>query len=359
MADADVSKLQRDHTDESLRAERAEVDIALGQKLDAINVKADLVISRARVRADELLLAAREKSDGRRSTTPTVEAQELLARSRGREDQIVRTERTIADDALRIERDEQKDALSDGRDQTNDGLQSERLNSDQALATRDEFLGVVSHDLRNLVNAVRGFGELITDAAPEIPRHRIGEYSRLIEATAARMDCLIGDLLDVSSIQAGRLKVACEEADAMLVALEAVDTFRPQADEHHISISLEGNSTVPANLDPARMLQVLANLLSNAMKFTPARGKVVVKVERIGDEVMFSVTDTGIGIAARNLETIFGRYIQLSNSKTRSVGLGLYISGCIVKAHGGRIWAESQQGVGSKFTIALPAAGEA
>ena len=107
--------------------------------------------------------------------------------------------------------------------------------------------------------------------------------------------------------------------------------------------------------DPARILQVLINLLSNAIKFTATGGKVTVHAEPSATEVCLSVTDNGVGIPADKLETVFLRFLQL-NSDRRGLGLGLYISKCIVLGHGGRIWAESELGAGSKFCFTLPLA---
>ena len=109
-----------------------------------------------------------------------------------------------------------------------------------------------------------------------------------------------------------------------------------------------------AAFDPARILQVLVNLLSNAIKFTPTDGKVVVRVERLGDEIRFAVSDTGEGIPTDKLEAVFERFLQVKPNDRRGVGLGLYISKCIVQGHGGRIWAESRMGHGSTFCFTIP-----
>jgi signal transduction histidine kinase len=109
-----------------------------------------------------------------------------------------------------------------------------------------------------------------------------------------------------------------------------------------------------AVFDHARILQVLTNLLGNAIKFTPSGGRVVVTVERIGEVVRVSVTDSGVGVAPERLEAVFERFLQLKPNDRRGVGLGLYISRCIVERHGGRIWAESTIGEGSTFSFTLP-----
>jgi signal transduction histidine kinase len=168
------------------------------------------------------------------------------------------------------------------------------------------------------------------------------------------MNRLIGDLLDVASIEAGVLAVHREVEDATQVVMEAVETFQAQASASKVSLAAEIVSSSPASFDYARILQVLINLLSNAIKFTPANGRVVVRLERAGDELRFAVSDTGVGIPAYQLEAIFERFVQVTKNDRRGVGLGLYISKCIVRGHGGRIWAESRIGEGSTFCFTLP-----
>ena len=169
------------------------------------------------------------------------------------------------------------------------------------------------------------------------------------------MDRLIGDLVDVASIEAGMLAVTREVGDPTQVVTEAVDSFRAQASARGVSLAAE---IVPplslVSFDPARVLQVLTNLLSNAIKFTPAHGKVVVRVERIADDIRVAVSDTGVGIPSHKLEAIFERFLQLDSGDRRGVGLGLYISKCIMLGHGGRIWVESTLGAGSTVFFTLP-----
>ena len=169
------------------------------------------------------------------------------------------------------------------------------------------------------------------------------------------MNRLIGDLVDIASIEAGRLAVTLEVGDAARVATEAVDSFRAQAAAS--GILLVERLVPPASVaafDHARILQVLINLLGNAMKFTPTGGKVVVHVERVEDELRFAVSDTGVGIPTDDLEAVFERFRQVNANDRRGVGLGLYIAKCIVHGHGGRIWAESSAGEGSTFCFTLP-----
>lgn len=348
---------EREQTDESLRVEREKADRALEEELAAIDETADAVIRRARARADEVLAAARAKTD-RQSATPAPGAQsrKVVERERVLEDQAVREERADADETLHVERAEHVGLLSIERGETDKDLFSERARSDDALATRDEFLGIVSHDLRNILNAMIGFAALIAKGVSrENHVDDVLMYAQRIQRSGARMNRLIGDLVDVASIEAGILAATREVGDPAHVVTEAVDTLQAQASASRVSLVVEiAPPSSLAAFDPARILQVLINLLSNAIKFTPAHGKVVVRVERIGDEIRFAVSDTGVGIPADQLDAVFVRFLQVTKNDRRGVGLGLYISKCIVQGHGGRIWAESRVGEGSTFCFTLP-----
>ncbi|MDP2269896.1 MAG: HAMP domain-containing sensor histidine kinase [Archangium sp.] len=343
---------ERLQTDESLRAERERADGALAESMSAVDDIADAVIIRARQRADGVLAAARAKSD-RTSPVATTPA---LVKERGKEDRVLQEERATADEILKEERAEHVTLLNNEREETDKDLVRERGRSDDALATRDEFLSIVSHDLRTLLSQVMGYAGLISMevAAQQFGAQVISNADR-IQRSGTRMNRLIGDLVDVASIHAGTLIVTRQEEDPVRAVTEAVDTFQAQAVARGISVSSE-TDLAPINVlfDPARILQVLTNLLSNALKFTPAKGTIVVRVERVANELQFSVSDTGIGIPADKLEAIFERYLQINSNDRRGVGLGLYISKCIIQGHGGRIWAESKLGKGSTFSFTLP-----
>lgn len=347
---------ERKHTDESLRAERAKADRGLAETLAAIDETADAVITLARERADKLLAAARAKTDMQSAIPAPGASSHTLERERVLEDQALRAERATADETVRVERAEHAAHFSVGRKETDEDLFSERAGADDALATRDEFLGVVSHDLRNMLNTMVGFAGLITnDVATENHVEKVRLHAERIQRSGARMNRLIGDLVDVASIEAGALRVTREVGDPTRVVTEAVEAFQPQAAARAVSLVAE---LVPppslAMFEPARILQVLANLLSNAIKFSPENGRVVVRVERVGDEIRFAVSDTGTGIPVDKLEAVFERFLQIDKNDRRGLGLGLYISKCIVQGHGGRIWAESRAGEGSTFCFTLP-----
>jgi signal transduction histidine kinase len=346
---------EREQTDESLRSEREQADLALGEEPDAVDDAADAVINKARERADAVLAEARANTD-RQTGRVNVRASGIVAKERSLEDQAVREERADADESLRIERAEQVVLLSAERTETDKDLSSERARSDAALATRDAFLGVVSHDLRNILSGMMGFAGMISrDVSRDDHVERILAHAKHIQRSGARMNRLIGDLVDVASIEAGVLAVAREPGDPTHIVAEAVAAFQPQAAAKNVALTAE---TLPlpslVTFDPARLLQVLTNLLSNAIKFTPANGHVAVRTDRVGDEVVIAVSDTGVGIPSDQLEAVFARFVQVTKNDQRGVGLGLYISRSIVQGHGGRIWAESKIGEGSTFRVALP-----
>lgn len=340
---------ERQQTDESLAAEREQADLALAEHLAVFDELADAVISRARGRADAVLAAARAKADRSAASGPaTVERRAL-------EDKVVKAERATADEVVQEERVEQVALLTVERRETDRDLDRERDQADDTVATRDEFLGVVSHDLRNLLNGVMGFAGLIS---MEVSRAKYGpemvKTAEMIQRSGARMNRLIGDLVDVASIHAGTLAVSRYEEDPTHIVNEALDSFKPAAAAREITLEANLAAPLSASFDPPRILQVLTNLLSNAVKFTPKRGKVVVSVERVEGGLRFSVSDTGIGLPPDKLEAVFQRYLQVSTNDRRGVGLGLYISRCIVQGHGGRIWVESKLGAGSTFRFTIP-----
>lgn len=339
---------ERKQTDESLRAEREKADADLADKQDAIEEAADAIIEKARARADQVLAAARAKSDLRLGST-NAQSVKIIAREREQEDRALQVERASADETLRAERAAHV-LPSAERDETDKDLSHERARSDGALTARDAFLGIVSHDLRNLLGGMVGFASLIAKGmSRDNYEEQVVAYAQRIQRTGARMNRLVGDLVDVASIEAGALAVSCEPADPRLVVSEAVDNFQAQAAGRGISLSAELTSSLPAiSFDPARILQVLVNLLSNAIKFTPPHGKVVVRVQHTADELHFLVADSGPGIPRDKLEAVFERFLQVNANDRRGVGL------CIVQGHGGRIWAENTDSEGSQICFALP-----
>jgi len=349
--------VERSQTDQSLRVERELADDALGEDLAVIEETADAVVGLARARADAVLAAARKKSDHPRSVGDGGGAPAEVRRERAREDDAIEKARDDADESLRLERARQLQSLAVERAETNRDLSSERARADLTLNRRDEFLGVVSHELRNMLNGVVGFATLIEHEAvggPEGERLRL--HARRIHRASARMNRLIGDLIDVASIDAGVLAVHREPADPLRVVGEAIENFQALAAARGVTLSAETTASLgTAELDSARILQVLANLLGNAIKFTPPSGTVTVRAERVRDEIRCAVSDTGVGIPPDSLEAVFERFVQVTPGDRRGLGLGLFIAKCIIVGHGGSIRAESEPGHGTTVRFTLPA----
>ncbi|HVS63374.1 MAG TPA: histidine kinase dimerization/phospho-acceptor domain-containing protein, partial [Thermoanaerobaculia bacterium] len=286
---------ERKQTDESLRLERERADRAIDEELAGIDGTADEVIARARQRADEVLAAARAKMDGSPAPAAGAQAAGSVDRARVVEDRDLREERTDADEKVREERAEHVAMLRVERVETDKDLSRVRARADAALATRDDFLGFVSHDLRGLLNTIVLQAMLISrEVLEEDHVEPVGKLANRIQLASGRMNRLIGDLVDVASIEAGALAVTLEVTDPAEVLVEAASTFEANAASSGIAFLVEIASPLPpATLDAARILQVLGNLLENALKFTPARGRVVLRAERVGPDIHVAVSDTG------------------------------------------------------------------
>ncbi len=352
---------ERDRTNESLRVERQKTNRALVAKQQAVEEDADLVVQHARANADAVLVAARDKADQLDEGGPGTAPPPALVEERALEDEAVRSERAAADDCLRRERDESARALSGllplEREKTDRYLLTERARSDGAIANRDDFLGMVSHDLRNLLGGIVLSAAVLEKKAAKDEKDQPTVLGmQRIQRYAARMHRLIGDLVDVTSIDAGKLAVTISSGDSRTLLSEAVDMFHAAASAKGIALEAETTGgPLLAELDRDRMLQVLANGITNAIKFTPSGGHIRLRAERIDGEVRFSIRDTGIGVPPDKLEAIFERFWQLGEADGRGLGLGLYISKCIVHAHGGAIWAESTLGSGCTLYFTLRA----
>lgn len=353
----DGSKDARAKTDDSLRAERMNTDEALKDDVAAAASDADDVVDRARDIADAVLSAAREKAD-HESVRPGESVEASIGGERAQADREVRADRANADVVLSNDRKDQADTLAalliHERAATDAYLLTERARSDEAVAHRDDFLAMVAHDVRNLLNLV-GLSVAMLRPGKEEPEPHVAAAANRIRRYIARMNRLIGDLVDVTSIDAGKLAIATVEGDAAALVTEATELFQPAAVEKGVTLKAEiPEGRLAAPFDHDRMLQVFANLISNSIKFTPQGGQVTIHVEPVAEGLRFCISDTGVGIAEPMLEVIFERFWQVGKHDRRGMGLGLYISKCIVEAHGGRIWAESQVGSGSQLCFTLP-----
>ncbi len=221
----------------------------------------------------------------------------------------------------------------------------------RAVRLREEVLGVVSHDLRNPLNAILLNAQLLRRRvdAPELG---------MIQGAVRRADGLIGDLLTASMLDGGALHLDRSPENAASLLAEAVDLHRAAADKRGLRLEVQADEGLPAVLvDRRRILQVVDNLIGNAMRFTPAGGRVSAEVRARGGEVAVSVSDTGPGIAPEAQGRVFDRFWH--DKKSGGAGLGLAIAKGIVEAHGGTISVASTPGQGATFTFTLPVAKDA
>ena len=250
--------------------------------------------------------------------------------------------------------------LEDIAQRTALGTDNARLyqQAQQASRARDDTLAAISHDLRNGLNTVLTAASLLLRSLPpDTEGRRDRKHVEAIRRAAERMNRLIGDLLDVASIDAGRLFVEPQREPVRALVDGAIAACRNQAVEKSLRIEEQlPTQDFEAVCDRDRVLQVLGNLIGNAIKFTPDGGTVRVSAEPLGDEVLFTVRDTGVGVSARQLPHVFDRFWQATPKARLGSGLGLTIAKGVVEALGGRIWAESRPGEGTSFFFTLPLA---
>ncbi|HSP71797.1 MAG TPA: HAMP domain-containing sensor histidine kinase, partial [Gaiellaceae bacterium] len=233
--------------------------------------------------------------------------------------------------------------------------QNERLVELDRL--KDEFVSLVSHDLRTPLTSISGYVELLLES------ERLDDESRgfldVVDRNTNRLLHLVDDLLFVARVAAGRLELELTEVDLGAVAEHCVDTARPRASSAGIELELVLDGGAAATGEPHRLSQLLDNLVSNALKFTPDGGRVRVRVGREGPSAVVEVSDTGIGIPPEERAHLFERFYRAPAAVERQIqgtGLGLHIAKAIVDAHGGRISVAPHEGPGTTFRVELPGA---
>jgi PAS domain S-box-containing protein len=235
--------------------------------------------------------------------------------------------------------------------------QNERLRKLDRM--KDEFIALVSHELRTPLTSIRGYLELLVDdpetlELPDLQR----DWLRVIDRNAERLLRLVEDLLLTAQANAGALALEKSELDVAAVVEQAVQAGAPVAAARGISLTWSADSVAQVNGDRMRIGQVVDNLVSNALKFTPAGGRVEVRAVSLGKVTRIEVADTGMGIAQDELGHLFDRFFRTARAQDEAipgVGLGLSIAKAIVEAHGGRIAVRSRDGDGTTFTVDLPA----
>jgi signal transduction histidine kinase len=225
---------------------------------------------------------------------------------------------------------------------------------------KSEFLANMSHELRTPLNAVIGFSEVLLERMFGEVNEKQAEYLDDIHTSAEHLLSLINDILDLSKIEAGRMELDVAQFDLPTAIDNALTLVRERAGRRGIALERAVDDRLGAiRGDERKIKQVLLNLLSNALKFTPEGGRVEVRAGIANGTAEISVTDTGIGIAPEDHDAVFEEFRQVGSSdkKAEGTGLGLALSKKFIELHGGRIWLKSQIGAGSTFTFTLPLKG--
>lgn len=219
---------------------------------------------------------------------------------------------------------------------------------------KDEFIGIASHEMKTPLSTAKGYIDLLLYALNPEDQEAV-LYATQTDKALSRLNNLITDLLDVSKIQNGQLSYNISTFDFNEMLAETIEFMQQGSKTHSIEKCGASTQLIPGDRD--RLQQVLTNLISNAIKYSPEADKVVIKVEVLSGKLQVSIQDFGIGISKQHLEKVFDRYYRALDGDRRfqGLGIGLYVSNNIVKRHGGKMWVESEEAKGSTFIFSLPA----
>lgn len=220
---------------------------------------------------------------------------------------------------------------------------------------KDEFISIASHELKTPLTSLKAYVQLIDKTLSPESKDAAGNYTKKAIEFTQKLERLIGDLLDVSKIEAGKLQFTMEEFDFDKLVDDCIEMTRHSAPDH--IIGREGFSSAKVYGDKQRLEQVLLNYLSNAVKYSPRNPLIKVRVSRVEDFVQVGVSDNGIGIPQDMQNRIFERFFRVNNQshQFQGLGIGLYISAEIIRRHNGKVWVNSEEGKGSTFYFRLPA----
>jgi signal transduction histidine kinase len=229
--------------------------------------------------------------------------------------------------------------------------------AEELIRLRDEFVATVSHELRTPLTSIMGYLELIGDDESGSRTPEQQAFLEIVQRNAERLVHLVSDLLLVAESQDRRLSIDVKDIDLGALAAECVAAAKPAADAREIQLSLSDGSPGRLDGDPVRLAQVIDNLISNAIKFTPAGGRVTVRATTSDGQALFEVSDTGAGISAADLAQLFEPFFRTRSAAAQAIqgtGLGLTITKAIVEAHKGSISVDSVLGDGTTFRVRLP-----
>lgn len=349
-------------TDKSLKGERHKTDDFIEVKTSNVEEVADEKTRLNRAAADKSLAESRAQSDtpAKSPDKDIVNERKLsdieIANSRLEEDRIRNKERfqkrMIADSLLESERKETDSSLLNEREQIDTAHDLTKTE----LVTRDQFLAVVNHDLRNPLSTINMGVQLLRTAISDgESKENLIKFLEIIERNADVMDRLITDLLDIERISNNKLFLNNKLNNIGDLLKECEELFAPVILNKSLTMKVENSpEQLFAEIDHDKIIQVVSNLIGNAIKFSPPGSLITLSARKSENTAEISVSDNGPGIPKDKLAEIFERFSQIKKNDRRGLGLGLFISKWIVEAHKGRIWVNSEPDQGSTFTFTLP-----
>ncbi len=381
-------EIARDDTDASLETERLKTDESFAKETSEANRETDRDLQSDRKERDKKQEIAREARDFAIDETRDTNTEEKgeqkrledhLQQERKRSDASKKIERMAADATLILERKKARLTaeafLILERESTDADLLAERTQTDQeaertnqylseeekahqttkaTLSSREEILAVVSHDLRNPLNSIAMSAEILASNLRKTKSDENLELVSMIQRNAAMMDRLITDLLEVERMETGGVQLNLSKQSIESLLEDCENLFGIIARKKSIELKMSVvNGPLFAIFDQERISQVLSNLVGNALKFTPAGGRVSLEARPAAEKVEITVADTGPGIPVGEQNKIFEKFSQIDKSSRQGLGLGLYISRWIIGAHGGKISLQSSPGKGTSFSFEI------
>ena len=234
--------------------------------------------------------------------------------------------------------------------------------AEHANVMKSEFVSLASHQLRTPLTAIRWISERLLNPKPGPLTDKQAELVKLLHQSSLKMIHLVNDLLNISRLDSGRMTIDPQPTDLRQLVAEVIQGFERDLAQKQIKLEFRATQSVPRSLriDPQLIRQAVLNLISNAIKYTPEKGKITVYLTRRQDEIVIQISDTGYGIPAEEQHKVFEKFYRATNVATKDIdgtGLGLYLVQAIVKASGGRLELESEVGQGTTFRIILPRSG--
>lgn len=232
--------------------------------------------------------------------------------------------------------------------------EAELLQAKLLQEKKDEFISIASHELKTPLTTIKAYAQLALSVSKTEEHKPIQQFLIKIDQYASKLNSLLNELLDVSRLHAGKLRLTESEVDLNYFLPEVLNSVQ-QITQHH-KIILEKNESAKIKVDSLRLEQVITNIISNAEKYSPGKDKIIVNAEQKDGSIVVSFTDFGIGIPKQNLTKVFDRFYRVDEAAKEfsGLGIGLFISSEIIKQHGGKIWAESDGTRGSTFYFSLP-----